>query len=153
MSLKIKVKYFDDEIKKIEKILKGDWIDLTAAETVTIREGEFKLIPLGVAMKIPDGYEAHLVPRSSTFKKYGIIQTNSIGIIDNSYCGNNDQWYLPVICVDPKSYINNRKITIINKGDRIAQFRIIVKNMPEVEIEEVDNLESVDRGGFGSTGY
>ena len=93
-------------------------------------------------MKLPDGYEAHLAPRSSTFKTWGIIQTNSIGVVDNSYSGNNDIWKMPVYAT---------RDTVINVNDRICQFRIMSK-MPVVDVEEVDNLEGPDRGGFGSTG-
>lgn len=136
----IKVKYFNDDTDKMLQL--GDWIDLRAAETVTLLAGQFALIPLGVAMELPKGYEAHLVPRSSTFKNYGIIQTNSMGIIDNSYSGDNDEWKMPVYAT---------RNTQINKGDRICQFRVI-KTMGKIEIEEVDHLSSADRGGFGSTG-
>lgn len=138
---RIKIKYLKD-IEKIEKISKGDWIDLRAAEDVELKNGEFKIIPLGVAMEIPRGYEAHLAPRSSTFKKWGIIQTNSIGVIDNSYSGDNDEWGMPVIAM---------RDTKINKNDRICQFRI-VDSQPEIEFVEVDTLGNADRGGFGSTG-
>lgn len=140
--MQVLVKYFDEDIDKIQKIDKGDWIDLRAAETVELRANQFKLIPLGVAMKLPDGYEAHVVPRSSTYKNFGIIQTNSVGIIDNSYCGDNDQWFFPAFAL---------RDTIINKNERICQFRIVEKQ-PLFEIEEVDHLEGKDRGGFGSTG-
>ena len=138
----IKIKYFDNEIDKIQKIEKGDWIDLRAAETVELKAGEFKLIKLGIGIKLPDGYEAHIVPRSSTFKNFGIIQTNHCGIIDNSYCGDNDQWMFPAYAV---------RDTIIHKNDRICQFRIVEKQ-PELTFEEVEHLEDTDRGGFGSTG-
>lgn len=139
---KIKIKYVDKEIDKIEKIEKGDWIDLRAAEDVTLKAGESALISLGVCMEIPKEYEAHIVPRSSTFKKWHIIQTNSMGIIDNSYKGDNDIWKLPVYAV---------KDTQIKKNDRICQFRIM-ERMPEIEFEEVEMLNNKDRDGFGSTG-
>lgn len=138
----IKIKYHTDEIDKIKEIAVGDWIDLRAAETVAMNTGDFKLISLGVSMKLPEGYEAHVVPRSSTFKKWGVLQTNSMGIIDNSYSGTNDIWRFPALAM---------RDTVINKNDRICQFRI-VKRQPTVEFEEVDTLDSVDRGGFGSTG-
>lgn len=138
----IQIKYFDDEIEKIEKIDKGDWIDLRSAETVELRHGEFKLIKLGVGMIIPAGYEAHVVPRSSTFKNFGVIQTNHCGIIDESYCGDNDQWRFPAFAL---------RDTIIHKNDRICQFRI-VKKQPEIEFQTVEHLADTDRGGFGSTG-
>lgn len=140
--LNIKIKYHNKNVEKIEKIEKGDWIDLRAAETVTLEAGDFKIISLGVSMKLPDGYEAYVVPRSSTYKKWGIIQTNSIGIIDNSYSGDNDIWGMPVVALQD---------TTINEGDRICQFRIM-KKMDEVEFEEVEKLDGSDRGGFGSTG-
>ena len=139
---KILIKYHDEEIEKIEKINIGDWIDLRAAENVYLKEGEYKLISLGISMKLPEGYEAHVVPRSSTYKNWRIIQTNGIGIIDNSYSGNNDIWKMPV---------KADKDTMINKNDRICQFRII-KKQPQIEFVEVDQLDDVDRGGFGSTG-
>ena len=93
----IRIKYFTDKIDKLTYVDgKSDWIDLRASEEVELKGGEFKLIPLGVAMELPKGYEAHLVPRSSTFKNYGILQTNSCGIIDRSYCGDEDMWRMPV---------------------------------------------------------
>lgn len=141
--MNIKIKYFDNEIDKITNIEgKSDWYDLRAAETVTLKAGEFKLIPLGVGMILPDGYEANIVPRSSTFKHYGIIQTNHYGVIDNSYSGDNDQWMFPAYAT--------RDITI-NKNDRICQFRIN-KKQPTFDFEEVEHLNETDRGGFGSTG-
>ena len=138
----IQIKYFTDDIDKITKIDKGDWIDLRAAETVEMKQGDFKLIPLGVAMKLPKGYEAHVVPRSSTYKNFGIIQTNSIGIIDNSYCGDNDQWFFPALAL---------RDTIINKNDRICQFRI-VESMGSISFIPANELTDKDRGGHGSTG-
>lgn len=140
--MKIKIKYLDDSIQKISAISKGDWIDLRAAETVSLKKGEFRLIPLGVAMQLPEGWEAHVLPRSSTFKNFGIIQANSMGVIDNSYCGDNDWWFYPAIAL---------RDTVINKNDRICQFRIM-ENQPQIEFETVDMLEGPDRGGFGSTG-
>ena len=139
---KIKIKYFDNEIDKIEKISKGDWIDLRSAETIHLKKGEFHLIPLGVGMKLPEGYEAHVVPRSSTYKNFKVIQTNHMGIIDNSYSGDSDQWMMPVIAMEN---------TTINKNDRICQFRIN-EIQPEIEFEVVEHLDDVSRGGFGSTG-
>lgn len=138
---KIKIKYFTD-IDPIESISVGDWIDLRCAKDIQLYKGEFFLIPLGVAMKLPDGYEANIVPRSSTFKKYGIIQTNSFGVIDNSYSGNNDQWFMPVYATQNIE---------IKKNDRICQFRIN-KIQPKIEFEVVEYLDDTDRGGFGSTG-
>ena len=138
----IKIKYFDNEIDKIEKISIGDWIDLRSAETVQLKKGEFHLVPLGVGMKLPDGYEANIVPRSSTYKNFKVLQTNSFGVIDNSYSGDNDQWFYPVIAMED---------TTINKNDRICQFRIN-KTQPMIEFEEVEHLNNVNRGGIGSTG-
>ena len=146
----IRIKYFDDA-KKLEKISKGDWIDLYANKEMFIPEGKRVMIPLGVAMELPEGYEAHVVPRSSTFKTWGIIQTNHIGIIDNSYCGDNDQWFYPAYCLEPKNFIDNQYGTLIRKGDKIAQFRII-EVQPKLEFEKVELLGNKDRGGFGSTG-
>lgn len=140
--LQIKVKYFDKEIDKLEKISKGDWIDLRAAETIELKQFESAKISLGIGMKLPEGYEAHVLPRSSTFDKWGIIQTNSKGIIDNSYSGENDEWKMPVLAM---------RDTVINKNDRICQFRI-VKSMKETEILETEFLDEVSRGGFGSSG-
>lgn len=137
----IHIKYFDNEIDKIQKIENGDWIDLRAAETVELKAGEFKLIKLGVGMILPSGYEAHVVPRSSTYKNFGVIQTNHCGIIDESYCGDNDQWRFPAYAL---------RDTVISKNDRICQFRI-VKKQPEISFQEVDKLADRDRGGFGST--
>lgn len=138
----VKIKYFDDGIEKIEKIENGDWIDLRAAESVDLKAGEFKLIRLGVGMKLPEGYEAHVVPRSSTYKTFGVIQTNHMGVIDESYCGEDDEWRFPAYAL---------RDTAVQKNDRICQFRI-VKKQPEFEFEEVDHLDDVSRGGFGSTG-
>jgi len=176
MSIKLQVKYFS-EIPPLEFVGgKSDWIDLRAAQDVYMKQGEFKLIPLGIALKLPHGYEAHLAPRSSTFKKWGIIQTNSVGVIDESYCGDNDQWMMPALCMVESCFIK--------KGDRIAQFRImpqmgffpvekivtcpitningdtiwnaqrqeVVLEPYDIEFEQVDHLSDEDRGGFGSTG-
>jgi len=136
------IKYHNKNIDKIKKTEKGDWIDLRAAETVELKKGEFKLISLGVSIKLPKDYEAHLAPRSSTFKNYGILQVNSVGVVDESYCGENDIWKMPVYAT---------RDTVINENERICQFRIMQK-MPEIEIIETDFLEGEDRGGFGSTG-
>ena len=140
---KIEIKYFSDEIEKLRYIDgKSDWIDLRASEDVEMKKGDFKMIPLGVAMELPEGYEAHVVPRSSTFKNFGIIQTNSFGVIDNSYCGDNDQWHFPAYAT---------RDTHIHKGDRICQFRIM-RNQPKIVFNEVKHLKGDNRGGFGSTG-
>lgn len=141
---KIKIKYFSNEIDKLEFIEgdKSDWIDLRAAENVTLKAGEFKLIKLGVGMILPEGYEAHMLPRSSTYKNFGITMTNSMGIIDESFCGEKDEWRFPALA---------HRDTEIHVNDRIAQFRI-VKKMPKVVFEEVDHLNEVSRGGIGVTG-
>lgn len=139
----VKIKYFSTDIEKLLYIDgKSDWIDLRVAEDVELKKGEFRLIPLGVAMKLPNGYEAHVVPRSSTFKNFGIIQTNSFGVIDNSYSGNDDQWYFPALAM---------RDTVIHKNDRICQFRI-ARNQPKVNFCEVEKLDEKNRCGFGSTG-
>lgn len=137
----IKIKYFKP-VEPIEKIVVGDWIDLRAAETVEIPAGRYALISLGVGMILPRGYEAHVLPRSSTPSKFGIILANSMGIIDNSYSGDNDEWKFPAIAF---------RDTVINKGDRIAQFRIM-KNQPKLRIRQVLRLRDISRGGIGSTG-
>lgn len=139
----IKIKYFTDKIEKLTYIDgKSDWIDLRAAEDIDLKQGEWKLIPLGVAMQLPQGYEAHIVPRSSTFKNFGIIQTNHQGVVDCSYCGDNDQWYMPALAM---------RDTHISVNDRICQFRIM-ENQPKIVFEEVEKLTAPDRGGIGSTG-
>lgn len=139
----IQIKYFTDAIEKLTYIGgKSDWIDLRAAEDITLKAGEFKLIPLGVAMKLPRGYEAHIVPRSSTFKNFGIIQTNHQGVIDESYCGDNDQWFFPAYAL---------RDTTIQVNDRICQFRIM-EHQPALTFDEVPALLGQDRGGHGSTG-
>lgn len=140
----IKIKYHSDEIEKLRYIdaEKSNWIDLRAAEDVTLKAGEFKLISLGVSMELPEGYEAHIVPRSSTYKNFGIIQTNHCAVIDNSYCGDNDIWKYPAYAL---------RDTEIHVNDRICQFRII-KNQPKLYFDEVETLGNADRGGIGSTG-
>lgn len=139
----IKIKYFTDKIEKLAYIDgKSDWIDLRASEEVTLKQGEFALVPLGVAMELPKGYEAHIVPRSSTYKNFGVIQANHCGVVDGSYCGDNDMWRMPVIAM---------RDTQIHVNDRICQFRIM-KNQPEILFEEVEHLDGKDRGGFGTTG-
>lgn len=137
----IKVRYHAD-IEPLEKITIGDWVDLRAAEDVELKAGEFKIISLGVAMKLPEGYEAHVVPRSSTFKNWGVLQTNHVGIIDNSYCGDGDVWRFPAYAT---------RDVLIEKNSRICQFRI-VKKMDNVQFETVSVLTDTNRGGFGSTG-
>ena len=147
----IKIKYHAD-IEPIEKIAFGDWIDLRAAEDVFIPVGTSALVSLGVSMKLPEGYEAHVAPRSSTYKTFGVIMTNSIGIIDNSYSGTNDIWKFPAFCLSVRDKLNDDIYgTVIHKGDRICQFRI-VKKQPEIKFEVVEELDKTDRGGLGSTG-
>ena len=139
----LKIRYLSDKIEKLRFIDgKSDWIDLRSAEEVEMKAGEARLISLGIAVQLPKGYEAHVVPRSSTFKNFGLIQTNHMGVIDESYCGDNDEWRLPVMAV---------RDTCIHVNDRICQFRIM-KHQPELKFEEVDHLDGCDRGGFGTTG-
>jgi dUTP pyrophosphatase len=137
----IKIKYLRG-VQKIERFNVGDWIDLRAAEEVELKAGEDKLIPLGVVMELPMGYEALVAPRSSTFKKCGIVMTNSIGIIDESYKGDNDEWHFPAYAV---------RDTVIHKNERICQFRIM-QHQPLIHLKEVETTGNADRGGFGSTG-
>lgn len=139
----LKIRYLSDKIEKLRFIDgKSDWIDLRSAEEVEMKAGEARLISLGIAVQLPKGYEAHVVPRSSTFKNFGLIQTNHMGVIDESYCGDNDEWRLPVMAV---------RDTCIHVNDRICQFRIM-KHQPELKFEEVEHLDGCDRGGFGTTG-
>jgi len=139
----IKIKYFNDQLERLCYIEgKSDWIDLRASEDVELKCGEYKLIPLGVAMELPKGYEAHIVPRSSTFKNFGILQTNSCGVVDCTYCGDEDMWRMPVYAV---------RDTLIQMNERICQFRIF-ENQPQIIFDEVKTLENSNRGGFGTTG-
>ena len=139
----IRIRYLSDEIEELRYIDgKSDWIDLRASECVEFKKGDFYLIPLGVAMELPRGYEAHVVPRSSTFKTWGLLQTNSMGVIDGSYCGDNDQWKVPMFAT---------RDTVVEVGDRVCQFRIM-KNQPAITFEKVEHLGGADRGGFGTTG-
>lgn len=140
--MNIQVKYHDKELHPIKWMNCGDWLDLRAAEDVEMKAGEFKLISLGVSMQLPEGYEAHIVPRSSTFKNFGVLQTNHMGVIDESYCGDTDIWKFPALAM---------RDTEIHKNDRICQFRIMEKQ-PKFEIETVPILNNKNRGGLGSTG-
>lgn len=140
--IKIDVLYHVDQPPLCFVDGKSDWIDLRAAEDVELKAGEYRAISLGVSMKLPEGWEAHVVPRSSTFKTWGIIQVNSVGIIDNSYAGDDDVWHFPAYAT---------RDTVIHKGDRICQFRV-VRNMPDLELTVVDSLNTQSRGGLGSTG-
>lgn len=139
--MKIQIKYFEGA-DKIQKIPQGDWIDLKSRETVILNKGDFRLINLGVAMQLPQGFEAHIAPRSSTFKNWGIIQVNSVGVVDESYCGDDDEWKMPVYAT---------RDATIEKGDRICQFRIVEKQ-PIIEFNVVNHLNNENRGGFGSSG-
>ena len=140
--MEIKIMYHNPRLEKISMTPVGDWIDLRAAERVELKAGEFRLISLGVSMKLPDGYEAHIAPRSSSFRKWGFLQVNSVGVVDHSYSGSGDIWMLPVYAT---------RDAVIEENDRICQFRIM-QRMPPVEFIEVEALDDPDRGGFGSTG-
>ncbi len=140
--MEILIKYHNPELEKVRSLKIGDWIDLRSAEHVELKAGEFRLISLGVSMKLPEGYEAHIAPRSSSFAKWGFLQVNSVGVVDNSYSGTNDIWRLPVYAT---------RDAVIEVNDRICQFRIM-ERMPHVTFREVDALDEADRGGFGSTG-
>ena len=141
--MNIKIVYHTDKIEKLKYIDgKSDWIDLRASERVEFKKGEWKLIPLGISMELPKGYEAHVVPRSSTFRNWGLIQTNSMGVIDNSYCATDDMWMVPMLAT---------RDTVVEVNDRICQMRIM-ENQPNLEFTEVESLPGKSRGGFGSTG-
>ena len=139
----LKIRYISNEIEKLRYIDgKSDWIDLRSAENVTLKAGESRLLRLGIAVELPEGYEAHIVPRSSTYRNFGIIQTNHMGVVDHSYCGDEDEWKYPVLAL---------RDTEIHVNDRICQFRIM-ENQPKLVFEEVEHLGSASRGGFGTTG-
>lgn len=144
--MKIKIKYLP-EAKRMEKITKGNWIDVYAYQDIFVPVNDRAMVPLGFALELPKGWEGHLAPRSSTFKTWGLIQTNSVGVVDDTYIGDNDQWHIPVYCLQAK----DENGTWIKKGDKIGQFRIM-EVMPEIEFEEVEFFGNQDRGGFGSTG-
>lgn len=161
--MKIRVKYFEGATK-LKKITKGNWIDVYANKDTFVKDGDRAMIPLGFALELPKGYEGHLAPRSSTFKTWGVIQTNSVGVVDDTYIGDDDQWHMPVYCLQGKDkkkeieYYNECSYTEtlvegtwIRKGDKIGQFRIM-EVMPNFEFEEVDSFGNEDRGGFGTTG-
>ncbi|WP_066892358.1 dUTP diphosphatase [Clostridium nigeriense] len=152
--MKIRIKYFDGATK-LKKITKGNWIDVYANTDIFIEEGNRAMIPLGFALELPNGWEGHLAPRSSTFKTWGVIQTNSVGVVDDTYIGDNDQWHMPIFCLQGKETLKEDGIekrgTWIKKGDKIGQFRIM-EVMPTIEFEEVESFGNEDRGGFGSTG-
>lgn len=141
--LPIKIRYISDKIEKLRYVDGvSDWIDLRSAEDVDLKAGEFRLIRLGIAVMLPEGYEAHIVPRSSTYKNFGIIQTNHMGVVDHSYCGDEDEWRFPVLAM---------RDTHISVNDRICQFRVL-ENQPQLVFEEVEHLSAKSRGGFGTTG-
>lgn len=146
----INIKYLRD-VERIKQIAIGDWIDLRASVDMFIPLGESAMIPLGIAMQLPEGYEAYVLPRSSTFKHFGITMVNSAGIIDESYCGDHDEWHFLTFCQRGDYLKNGRRGSIIQKNDRICQFRIM-KHQPEIEFVEVDTLGNESRGGLGSTG-
>ena len=150
--MEIKIKLFD-EICLPVKAEGGDWYDLFASKDVFVPSSIVKpiLIPRGIAVELPEGYEAHIVPRSSTFKTWGIIQTNHMGVIDESYNGDNDQWRFPAYCLCPKTCMDGVLGSFIHRGDKICQFRIM-EHQPEFNFVKVDSLGNADRGGFGSTG-
>ena len=163
LHMKIRIKYFEGATK-LKKIIKGNWIDVYANKDVFVKQGERAMVPLGFAWELPKGWEAHLAPRSSTFKTWGIIQTNSVGVVDDTYIGDNDQWHMPVYCLKGKPDEERQEVlevnqsverecrgTWIKKGDKIGQFRIM-EVMPEIEFEEVESFGNADRGGFGTTG-
>ena len=139
----LKIKYHTDAIEKLAYIDgKSDWIDLRAAKRYELKKGDWQLIDLGVSIALPEGYEAHVVPRSSTYRTWGLLQTNSCGVIDNTYSGDGDVWMVPMLAT---------RDTIVEVGDRICQFRIM-KNQPQIVFDEVEHLDGADRGGFGTTG-
>ena len=152
--MKIRIKYFENA-KRLNKISKGNWIDVYSNKDVFVIEGERAMIPLGFALELPTGWEGHLAPRSSTFKTWGIIQTNSVGVVDDTYIGDNDQWHMPVFCLKGNDTleIDGKEVkgSWIKKDDKIGQFRVM-EVMPDLEFEEVEFFGNSDRGGFGTTG-
>ena len=144
--MKIRIKYFEGATK-LKKISKGNWIDVYASKDIFVPLNERAMVPLGFALELPQGWEGHLAPRSSTFKTWGIIQTNSVGVVDDTYIGDNDQWHMPVYCLQTK----HDNGTWIRTGDIIGQFRIM-EVMPEIQFDEVESFGNCDRGGFGTTG-
>ena len=142
----IKIKYFTHPCIKLQDIAVGDWIDIPIPQDLNLLGTPDKLVPLGVGMQLPKGYEAHVVPRSSTFKRWGLIQTNHMGVIDESYCGDNDEWKWPCYIL-----VNKPELRYVPKGTRLCQFRIM-KKQPKVNFKTVEHLLNKDRSGFGSTG-
>ena len=138
----MKIRYHREKYPALPEVKKmGNFIDLYSAEQYTLKKGEFALINLGISIELPEGYWAQIVPRSSTYKKYKVIQTNSFGVIDSEYCGDDDIVMLPVYATED---------TVIPANERICQFTIYRDT--KFDIEEVDKLEGPNRGGFGSTG-
>lgn len=148
--MKLRIKYFNNATR-LQKINIGNWIDVYANKDMFIEHNTRAMIPLGFALELPAGYEGHLAPRSSTFKSWGLIQTNGVGIVDDTYIGDDDQWHMPVYCLDPKDENEGVKGTWVKKGDKVAQFRI-EEVMPEIEFVEVEHFGNKNRGGFGTTG-
>lgn len=143
-NVEIKVLYHDPDMPKLEITEKGNFIDLRVDRKYELQKGQFKFLNLGISIELPEGYWAQIVPRSSLFAKHGIIQANSVGVIDSSYCGDTDVWKFPALCFED---------TVIEKYERICQFRIVKDTIHEgVVIREVDSLDTKSRGGFGSTG-
>ena len=143
MEAKLKIKYHVKELEKLRYIDgKSDWIDLRVAENVSMKQGEYRLISMGISVEIPKGYEMLIVPRSSAYKNFGILQTNAMGVVDESFRGDNDIIHMPILAM---------RDTEIHINDRIGQFRLM-PHQPEVHFIEVDHLDNEDRGGFGTTG-
>lgn len=150
----IKIKYHYSDMPKLEMTDKGDWCDLFTAEDIVLTQGiEFKLIDLGVSMQLPEGYEANVAPRSSTYKNWNVLQTNSFGVIDESYCSDKDVWKFPLLFISTNGdLVDKENMTVtIPKHTRLCQFRIN-KKQPKLNFIEVDNLDNEPRGGFGSSG-
>ena len=144
--MEVKIKYLTEDPIELQNIEQGDWIDIPLQQNLNLLGNPYKLVPLGIAIQLPKGYEAHVIPRSSTFKNYGMIQTNGMGLIDESYCGDNDQWHWPVYIL-----VNKPQLRFVPKGTRLCQFRII-KKQPKINLKTVEHLSNKDRGGLGSTG-
>lgn len=151
--LELKVKYIDEKLTKMEKIDKGDLVDLRASRIFVNGEersfpceykfGDTVFVRLGFAMKMPEGYKANVYPRSGTFKNYGLLLTNSVGQIDNSYCGNDDEWCGMFYATRDGAMEHN---------DRILQFEVVPQAMNNVAFNFVEELEETNRGGYSSTG-
>lgn len=149
-AIEMNIKYFEGATK-LEKVEKGNWIDVYARKDVFVEHNQRAMIPLGFALELPEGWEGHLAPRSSTFKSWGVIQTNSVGVVDDTYIGNDDEWHMPVYCLTPKDTYGDSEGTWIRQGDKIGQFRIM-EVMPPIKFIEVDELTNENRGGFGTSG-